>query len=281
MQTDSKQSFNPTIDRIFEAANRLHALPTNAARIRRMLADPYTTEGIVIDLIALDQVLAAQVLRVANTEWRGKQPPSASIPAAAQYVGLERIKTIIDSAISADAPADRLSGYGLEAEELWRHSVVVASAARLVGGAVKYPDLDEAYTAGLLHDIGKLVLDPYVQGRHDELTRLINDQQLELWQAEEQLFRMDHGTIGSLIIDRWHCPEALSEAVRYHHWPAFASVRPALSAIINVSNALAVYQSQMQLGDPTLQPEALEILQLDHLQIRRLQTLLYEQFAKA
>jgi hypothetical protein len=116
MPADSKPSFNPTIDRIMDAANRLRALPANAARIGRMLDVPSTTETVIVELISLDQVLAGQILRLGNFEFRGQQPKSSSIPEACRRVGLARMKALIQETNTDSALMQRLSGYALEAD---------------------------------------------------------------------------------------------------------------------------------------------------------------------
>jgi HD-like signal output (HDOD) protein len=152
-----------------------------------------------------------------------------------------------------------------------------------VAGSLRYADLDEAYVAGLLHDIGKLVLDQYVRVDYHAIVELMKKRQLQLWQVEEQLFGMDHGAVGGLMAANWNFPPALTEAIKCHHWPTLARTRPELAAIINLANALALEQNagRTALSGGSMHPEGLRLLGLDDQRLARLRASLPTQFGEA
>jgi putative nucleotidyltransferase with HDIG domain len=111
------------------------------------------------------------------------------------------------------------SGYGLAAGVLWKHSVAVALASSQVATRVRLPNVSLAFTAGLLHDIGKVVLNQYVADEFTEIIRRVSDEGLTFIEAERQILGYDHTQIGAMIGERWNLPEQIVETIRYHHEP--------------------------------------------------------------
>jgi putative nucleotidyltransferase with HDIG domain len=253
------------------------------ARLIQELDNPGITVGVLASELSHDQALTAEVLRLANAAALGYGPKSSTISEAVMRLGFRRIKTLVLGASTSSLLMRRLSGYGLTGEELWEHSVACAQMARFVADTVNYPDSEEAYVAGLLHDVGKLVLDQYVRVDYQAILNLMKRRGLQLWQAEEQLIGMDHGAVGGLLANDWHFPLPLVEAIRCHHWPSFARLQPELAAIVNVANVLTPGKTKggVALGGGTIHPEALRILKLDESRLKRSTGMLVERTALA
>lgn len=257
---------------ILDAVERVRPLPVSVARIVQAMDDPMVSAEQIAHLLKLDQALAADVLRLSNAASFAGVNRTGSVQDAVVRLGFARIKALVMAAATSTLLTQRLSGYGLAGHELWNHAVETASLARFVAGAVRYANLEEAYVAGLLHDIGKLVLDQYVRGGFALLVEVMRAQKLQLWQAEEQIFGMDHGAVGGLMATKWQFPIALIEAIRCHHWPSLARTQPELAAVVNIADALPPRTSGMwgQLGAPLVHPEALRLLRLDARDLERL-----------
>ena len=251
---------------------RVRPLPTTANRVLQAMNDPLASGEHIANLMRLDQALAADVLRFANAAIFAGNRQTASVQEAVMRLGFARVRSLVLGAATANLITGRLNGYGLGATELWDHSVVTASLARYVAEAVGYRDLEEAYVAGLLHDIGKLVLDQYVHVDSNVLVELMNRQHLQLWQAEEKIFGLDHGAVGGLMAQKWQFPTSLADAIRCHHWPSLASVRPELAAIVNIADALPPrhHKHRPLWAAPQAHPESLRILNLDEYRLERL-----------
>jgi putative nucleotidyltransferase with HDIG domain len=110
-----------------------------------------------------------------------------------------------------------ISGYGLPRGELFKHSLVVARTANQISRQTHRGIPDEAYTAGLLHDIGKLVLDCHVEPRIGAITDLAQRDSISFAEAERRLLGMDHGEVGAILSERWELPDFLADAIRGHH----------------------------------------------------------------
>jgi len=252
------------IDQILSRVDRLWPMPTSVTRTLRAMEDPNITAGYVAELIALDQALAASVLQMANSVAMGFAVNCTSINEAVMRLGFKRLKNLVIG-IVAEGPLSRnLSGYRIGAGDLWNHAISTAVTAQWLAQAVGYQDPDEAYLAGLLHDIGKLLLDQYIVLDYSKMIDLMQRYSLRLWQVEEQLLGIDHAAVGGLMAEKWNYPVVLIDAIRCHHAPSFARTKPELPAIVNVANALSaqVGVANKELFVNEIHPESYNILGL-------------------
>jgi HD-like signal output (HDOD) protein len=132
-----------------------------------------------------------------------------------------------------------LKGYGLEAGELWHHSLAVAFGARFIANK-KSPELsDDAFAAGLIHDAGKLVLDEYILQRKEAFEAFMGDGQESFLAAEKELLGFDHAEIAFEICKAWNVPEDMTIGIRYHHHPSWTEANT-LSGILHVADGIAM-----------------------------------------
>jgi putative nucleotidyltransferase with HDIG domain len=209
------------VAQLLEAAEKLAPLPTSAVRLTALAADPAVEVHDVVEVVELDQGLAAAVLRVANSAASGNRVAIGTVQDAVVRLGM--------SAVNSIALATHLSGrmnrpivqYGLEAGDLWRESVLASIAADLVRSTSSARVPAEAVTAALLHDIGKVVL---CQFRDDQVLSFIaRGTAADLrsdYEAERLVLGLHHGEVGALIAQNWHLPEPVIHGVQYHHSPS-------------------------------------------------------------
>jgi HD-like signal output (HDOD) protein len=151
-----------------------------------------------------------------------------------------------------------LGGYDLDSAGAWRHSLLTASASRILA-VRKKPDLEgDAFSAGLIHDVGKLVLDAYVLDRKDEFDRLTAGGRNSMLAAEQHLLGLDHAEIGYEVCQHWNIPETISHAIKYHHDPA-KSEKDILAHIVFMANSIANIVKSMEETEGTMaQMEGIE-----------------------
>jgi putative nucleotidyltransferase with HDIG domain len=188
------------------------------------------------------------------------------------HIGLSRLKTILLASTTTDLMKRGLSGYRLGEGELWHHSLVTAVAAEWLAQALRYPNPEEAYVSGLLHDMGKLLLDQFVLSNYSMIVFYVHRYQLPLWQVEEKLIGIDHARVGGLMAEHWNFPIHLVDAIRFHHTPSFARANQKLPAIVNLANS---FSGEFQHGNPDLfslelHPESLNILKIDAANVENL-----------
>lgn len=275
MGTATAQAAAARLEQIVRDIERLPPMPTNVMRIVQALDNPKVNASHIADLVSLDQALTANILRVANSALLGYGPNCATVQEAVVRVGFSRIRTIVLGAVAATQMNQRLSGYRLASEDLWHHALVSAGIARYFASALHYPNQEEAYVAGLLHDIGKVVLDRHMREAYEAVITLMSESDLQMWQAEEQIFGLGHGAVGGQMASNWQFPTPLVNAIKHHHFPSFAGqVHQPLAAIINIADGLAPRPTagKAALNTATIHPEALRILNLDEPQLERLKT---------
>jgi len=203
---------------------------------------------------------------------------SSSVYPAGDRAGTCLLPTQLECILSS---MRRLDGYRLRDGELWQHSTATARIAHGLAQTLSFPSPAEAYAAGLLHDMGKPLLDPFVYADYNQIIEAMWKRKLHLWQVEEQLYGIDHAGIGGLMASHWELPEALVDAIRYHHAPGLATHQPELAALINIANDFTPRESLglSSLSGRMVHPEALRLLGLDAPALERLRPTMVEAFA--
>lgn len=240
-------------------------MPTSVTRVLNALEDGKSSAGLIGEYIGLDQALAANILQAANSAYLGYGPSCTNLTDAVVRLGFARIRTLVLGVAASGSLTGNLPGYRLGAGELWNHSIATAMAAQWFARAVYYPNPEDAYVAGLLHDMGKLMLDQFTLADYDRLFDLVNNYNLTFYQVELKLFDIDHAQVGGLMAAKWNFPATLIDAIQQHHSPHLAKTNPELAALVNIANALSPVDPAIlaRLGKREIHPISLEILKLD------------------
>jgi len=260
------------VQNIVQSVASLRPMPSNVTRILTEIEkQDVTIEGLT-GLIGLDQALAALVLQMSNSVSLGYSRTCTTLYEAIMLIGLGRLKTILLSSSATGMMNRSLSGYRQGAGELWHHSLVTAVASEWLARTLRYPNPEEAYISGLLHDIGKLLLDQVVLSNYNSIVDAVQKYQAPLWQVEEKLIGIDHATVGGLIAEHWNFPVVLVDAIHFHHAPSFARVNQRLPAIVNLANSFSQdYQlTNSALLSFELHPESMNILKITPAEIEAL-----------
>lgn len=262
------------VEEVVQSINRLRPMPANVTRLMKEIDNPNVSIRALSELISLDQALASQVLQMSNSVSLGYPRSCSTLYEAVMHIGLGRLKTVLLASSATNMLKRRLSGYRLGEGELWHHSLVTAVVAEWLAQALGYPNTEEAYVSGLLHDIGKLFLDQFILNDYATIVDYVQRYQMQLWQVEEKLLGINHARVGGMIAERWNFPVRLVDAIRFHHVPSFARTNQQLPAIVNVANSFAAdYQlTNPELFSFQLHPESLNILKIDALAVEKLRT---------
>lgn len=210
-------------------------LPVTVARVLRMVDDPHCSTGQLGALVASDPPLAARVLRLANSAYYGFPRAIAALPQAVTLLGFATLRNV---ALSAGVFDLFRSGDGIDLPALWRHSVGAAAAAKLVARRVRYTPLEKAFTAGLLHDIGKILIARYLHGAMEQIRHLVETESIALGDAEQRVLGVSHPALGAWLAARWAFPASLVDAIAFHHHPMHANENMPLAAITGVADLL-------------------------------------------
>jgi putative nucleotidyltransferase with HDIG domain len=212
-----------------------------ALQLVNLLDQPAVSNDDVVQVLKYDNVLTAKLLRACNSPYFGLEDPVSSVDQAVLILGHQQILHIVLTLAFGGAMTMPLAGYAVEANELWRHSLTTATAAEFLvsKGIDVNVDPPIAFTIGLLHDIGKLVLGQVLTPQHQmDIGVLITERNFTRFQAEKEILGTDHGEVGGALLQAWHLPEEIIEAVGNHHRP-LVEPRPKLSAVVHVANCVA------------------------------------------
>jgi putative nucleotidyltransferase with HDIG domain len=202
----------------------VRALPTISAaslRLSELARDPSTCAADFEKVIRPDPALTANLLRVSNSAYFGLRCRAETVRQAITLLGLKRVSEVAAAAALGPVLPARLPGYEVEASGFWLHSVAVAVLSERLAEelGVKRPDL--TFTAGLLHDVGKLAICAFVSGACVPIMEAVRGG-LAFVAAERAVLGLDHGELGGLVSEAWSLPRAAAEVARWHHEPGNA-----------------------------------------------------------
>jgi len=192
----------------------------------------------IADSIEIDQAIASKVLRLANSAYYGMSGRISSIQSALTLMGLRGLLEAVAMAGSQKLLTGRLPGYGYEAEDLWRHSLAVAYGCKILAYSKDPGISDTAHLAGLIHDVGKLVLDRFVAEKKTEIDSFMQNEQKTFLDAEAHFFGYSHARVAREVCKKWKFPEVISNAINWHHKPS-GSNQDLLSYILHMADQLA------------------------------------------
>jgi putative nucleotidyltransferase with HDIG domain len=219
-----------------DAALNLPALPAAVADLLDMLGRDDVEIGALAAKIALDPALAAKTLRLANSSFYGMGRHVSSLTEAASVLGLRTVNTVVTTAaLTGSFASAQCEGFDFNA--FWRHAVGTAVSAKLVaaaGGA----DAQAAFIAGLLHDIGRLVIAVGFPQRYAEVLAQGHARGLDLGERERSLLGVDHAMVGALVAEHWRFPKAIAEAIAGHHAPLARTAPLALANVVHLADRL-------------------------------------------
>ncbi|WP_158277480.1 HDOD domain-containing protein [Opitutus sp. ER46] len=230
-----------SLEEVVRRAADLPSAPWLLPKLMEQLADPDSAAGQVEALIKVDAALAAGTLRLANSAFLNAAMPCDSLTDAIVRLGYREIYRLATTKIAARWLTHEVKGYGWQPGDLYAHSLATAVAADLLARHYGTVDAEIAYTAGLLHDVGKLAL-AYTCGEYFSCVRDYQAREQCPWRvAELQIFGFDHTQVAAGLVRSWDFPESLVDVVGFYPRPGAASPqhRP-LVAIVHAAKHLAL-----------------------------------------
>lgn len=216
------------------------AMPAAAVRAIRVLQDPDADATDIMKALRHDAGLTANVLRLANSAYFGSPRSVGSIREAAVRLGTRRILSVVVASAAAPVVCRPVRGYDLPPEGLWEHSVSVAAGAEALAEVLRMPVPAATFTAGLLHDIGKVVMGNFVAVEAEAISGLARREDLAFDEAERGVLGIDHAEVGAAVLELWDLPEEVLLAVRWHHRPEAAGSGHGILDLVHAADALSV-----------------------------------------
>lgn len=214
-----------TIESIISRVDELPEVPQIAFKVISLLNNPETAAVDLAEVISRDQALTAKLLRLCNSAFYSLQRQVTTISEAVVIVGFGTIKSMVMMITTQGAMNKGLIGYRIGPGELWNHSLGVAEVAKDLAVRAGYKEPEEAFIAGLIHDIGKMVLNQHALPEVYKATNLYQKGEMSLDEAERSILGFDHASIGAALVEKWGLPAVLVHSIRSHHALANIEVR--------------------------------------------------------
>jgi putative nucleotidyltransferase with HDIG domain len=256
---------NERLDALVRQVRDLPALPDTVVRVIHLTDDPKSGIADVAKALVSDQALAARVLKLANSAFYGASRRIATVSDAVVILGMRTTRNLVMASGCQEMLEQEVAGYALPRGALLRHSLACASAAQALAKRTHYRGTEEAFVAGLLHDLGKVVMNSYLRDQFIQVLLRAASGEISYPEAERAVFSFDHAEAGAYLLERWNLPSSLVAAVRYHHTPLEAPTDSPLPCLVHVADAICLTLG-IGLGLDglayVLQPEALTRLHL-------------------
>jgi putative nucleotidyltransferase with HDIG domain len=208
------------LKKVLSGMDTLPSLPALCIEMTEELQSQEPSLEKVGQIIARDCSMTAKVLQLANSPFWGLRRTIYSAAEAVSYLGLEQLRLLLHSIRPfSQSSFPKTSSFSIEL--LWEHSLSTAMLAKTIAyeeGASK-SIAEEAFTAGILHDLGKMVLACTFPERYEEAVNLAQKSAIPLWLAEQKILTVTHVEVGAYLLGIWGLPDSIVEAVAYHHRP--------------------------------------------------------------
>jgi HD-like signal output (HDOD) protein len=232
---------------------QLPSAPRILPRLKRLLDNGNSSLSEIVTFLRLDPGIAARVLQVANSAYYSQGMRCYTIEEAVHRVGYEQVYELVATAAASQILIRRLSAYDLDADELWLDSVACALASELVAESTGI-DRDVAYTIGLLHNVGMVVIDEWIRIQLPGLRLPSTGLPYEACEAERARLGFHQAEAGSAILRFWDFPAAMSEPVRWQYLPRGTLAHFELACMLNTAKWLRTVACNSSVSQPLPEP---------------------------
>lgn len=204
---------NKELEQAIMAAGDLPTIPIVATKVMRLIESDNVQVDEIAKVVATDPAVAARVLKIANSAFYGCQRQIQTISGAIVVLGFGTLRSLVVAASVKDV----YSAYGLSEKLLWEHSFAAAVAARMLAHDTRMANAEEAFLAGLLHDIGKIIMNSIDRDKSQEVVQRCYNENVFFQEIEASVFPFTHAEVGALVVKKWNFPDTLVHAIQYHH----------------------------------------------------------------
>ncbi len=242
------------IDRLLDDIVTLPSAPTVLVKVTQMIDDPSASFNRLAETISADPSISMKVLRLVNSAYYGVRQRVGSLEHAISLLGLKVVKNLVLTATVFRVFSSTSSGEAplFEREEFWLHCVGTGIVARVLGRRAPQAvlvDPEEAFAAGLLHDVGKIILDQHLHKQFEQALEESATSGTPLHQCENNIIGVNHAQIGGKLAERWKLPGELVRAISHHHPSPDEDAFPHSAALVNLADYIC-YAKEIGRGGP-------------------------------
>lgn len=255
-----------SLRRKVENINSLPTIPSTLKQISKIIEDPVISLKEIGDFISNDPALTTKILKIVNSAFYGFPGRISSASHATVLLGSNVIKGLLVGASVFELMQNAMLG-------LWEHSLGCAITSRLMAKRKGLKDYDDIYAAGLLHDIGKIILLLEFPKEYKEAMNEAELKNITIVKTERDHFIANHADIGSWLAEKWLFPRNLVEVIKYHHNPHLSKNAPIETAIVHLADILLRAKGVGFAGDPfvpAVNPVAFEALKLSETDLKEI-----------
>lgn len=266
-----KEDFIRTLDQI----NELPTLPNIYVRLNKLLRSTNSNIVQVSRIIETDQAISTKLLRLVNSSFFGFSRKITQIQRAVVLLGFNAVRNAVLS-ISVFQSFKGNSPTGFDRRDFWKHSIITGISAKLIAQELHLECEEDAFSAGIIHDLGKLVLDQFFPVEFSRVLAWCAKEKCSIRDGEHQVLGTDHAEIGEYLTERWNLPYLLVEATALHHTPSVLRSNPQIVSLVHIANTMAHFFESGGTTTPQQQDfhqAALEELEIDLNQVHELMRL--------
>ena len=228
-------------------------LPVVAMKVNELLNDPNSSSADIANLLKKDQVLTAKILRLVNSSYYAIPGGVTDVQRALAFLGFNTLAQLVLS-LSVFSVFTNVSSEDFSMTEFWKHALGTAVCSELLAKRLKISRPEEAFTCGLLHDIGKLVLHEIDPNRLSEIIKSAKAKSSSFVDVEREWDTPGHSYLGEVVATKWGLPQVVRQAIRYHHFDVtemgsiLQSAKPTIH-IVRLANTICVKNKIGKSGD--------------------------------
>lgn len=229
-----------TLDDIVSRTTDLPTFSAAALEVMKMADSSTTRAQDIARTVSQDQAMSVRVLRLANSAFYGMSRKVSSLPEAVVVLGMRTVKNLAMVAATYPWMSKPLKGYDLAPMQMWHHSFGTALAAQLLAGKSRKCDEQLAFTAGLLHDIGKVALSLWIGEKLKAILYYAEREGISFDEAERKILGYDHTQVGEHLGKSWNLPDEVLLGIRWHHEPELCEPYHAVVDCVHLGSAMAM-----------------------------------------
>ena len=212
-------SMNKELETAIMTAADLPTIPVVAIKVMRLIESENATAEELAKVVASDPAVAARVLKISNSSFYGCQRQIQTLSGAIVVLGFSTLRSLVIAASVKQV----YKPYGLTEKMLWEHSFAAGLAARIIASETRAANEEEAFLAGLFHDIGKIIMNTLDREKFQQVMQHCYNEGVSFGVAERTVYPFSHDEVGAYVIKKWNFPEVLSTAILQHHRMEFGS----------------------------------------------------------
>ena len=239
---------NKELETAIMTAADLPTIPVVAIKVMQLIESERATAQELAKVVASDPAVAARVLKISNSSFYGCQRQIQTLSSAIVVLGFSTLRSLVVAASVKQV----YKPYGLTEKMLWEHSFAAGLAARIIASQTRAANEEEAFLAGLFHDIGKIIMNTLDRVKFQEVMQHCYNEGISFGEAERGIYPFSHDEVGAYVIRKWNLPEVLTTAILQHHRMEFsAEDSPAVINLTAVTSLADLFCLKLGIGSRT------------------------------